>query len=144
MLAVALISALSCGKEDIEDLHVEDWITFVGTVSVDIEGETFDNETIKVSYTPSVDGLTASIDIYRIKFVPKMPVRVNVTIPGIHVLTTEPDITFEVDGINPLSLGGEFKKYHVTELVGSISGENISFSLNFGEYPTRYKGKLMS
>ena len=39
-------------------------------------------------------------------------------------------------------MGGEYPRYTVTDLKGSIVGKEISFSLHFGSVPTSYKGKL--
>lgn len=138
--ALLILAALSCSTDDINELDKKEEKGYIGTVSVEYNGETYDNPNIKVSYTPSVDGRTANLKIFKIKFVPQMPVRVNVTIPGIQVWQEESITRFYVDDINPLSLGGEFPKYRVTDMNGSISGNEINFSLNFGEYPTRYSG----
>lgn len=41
------------------------------------------NEDIEVNFTPSEDGTTATVTIYKIRFVPQMPVTIDVTIPDI-------------------------------------------------------------
>ncbi|MBR0534165.1 MAG: hypothetical protein IJK19_05700 [Bacteroidales bacterium] len=41
----------------------------------------FDNENINVNFTPSEDGKTASITLHQIRFVPQMPVTIDVPFP---------------------------------------------------------------
>ena len=48
--------------------------------------------------------------------------------------------SFSCDNVVPLALGGEYPKYNVTALSGTLEGGNLSFGLNFGAYPTRFNG----
>ena len=95
-----------------------------------------------MNFKPSADGKTGSLTIYQIKFVPQMPVTIDVTIPNINVTSTPEQINLECARVIPLAMGGEYPRYTVTDLKGSIVGKEISFSLNFGSVPTSYKGKL--
>jgi len=140
LLALALLC--SCSKEKADEKRYPDSNLYQGTVSVYYEEEYFDNEDIKVRYIANDNGETASIVIYRIRFVPKMPVTIDVTIPDISVAEGEDGITMHCDEVIPLALGGEYPKYIVTDFTGTLSGEELEFSLNFGDYPTLFKGKL--
>jgi hypothetical protein len=40
----------------------------------------------------------------------------------------------------PKALGGDYPRYTVTNLTGKIVGNELTFSLNFGSYPTSYRG----
>jgi hypothetical protein len=139
ILAVALL-AIGCGKN--EDVKTITPISadYNGTVSVVFNGASFDNPDINVNLTPSADGKTASIIIYKIKFVPQMPVTIDVTIPDINLTSDNKTISLAKDMVVPLALGGEYPRYTVTNLKGTIEGERISFSLNFGDYPTSFTG----
>lgn len=130
-----------CTKIDPDNEAAEE-AYYIGTVSVLYNGETVDNENIKVKFTQLEDGVTATIKIYRIRFVPKMPVRVDVTIPNISMDTNNDVITFSCDKVIPLALGGEYPKYTVTNLNGEVVGSTLKFDLNFGEYPTSFVGQL--
>ena len=81
---------------------------------------------------------SAAIVIYRIKFVPAMPVTIDVSIPGISVQGD----AFSCDNVIPWALGGEYPIYTVHNLKGTVAGETLSFSLLFGDYPTRFTGRL--
>ena len=138
-IALAVLLLDGCTKMDPENSNVTEEY-YIGTVSVLYEGETVDNENIKVKFSQSNDGTTASIVIYRIRFVPKMPVRINVTIPDITIQAEGSNTAFSCDRVVPLALGGEYPKYTVTDLHGEIVGDRLQFSLNFGEYPTSFSG----
>ena len=117
---------------------------YVGTVTVIYKDEPFDNENIKVTFIPAAEGGTASIKIHKIRFVPKMPVTIDVTVPGITTIKEGRNTLLSCDRCIPLAMGGEYPKYTVTDLSGEVAGDELSFSLNFGEYPTSFKGRLDS
>ena len=51
-------------------------------------------------------------------------------------------VAFSGDNIIPFAVGAYQSKYIVTDLEGSIVGNRIEFSLNFGQYPTAYSGVM--
>ena len=136
----ATLLLLACNKPAQPVIPQEN--NFKGTVTVIYQDAPFDNENIEVNFKPSADGKTGSLTIYQIKFVPQMPVTIDVTIPNINVTSTPEQINLECAQVIPLAMGGEYPRYTVTDLKGSIVGKEISFSLNFGSVPTSYKGKL--
>ena len=140
-LIAAALRAIGCGKNDDVKTITPISADYNGTVSVVFNGAPFDNPDINVNFTPSADGKTASITIYKIKFVPQMPVTIDVTIPDINLTSDSKTISLAKDMVVPLALGGEYPRYTVTDLKGTIEGERISFSLNFGDYPTSFTGK---
>ena len=140
-IVIATLLLNGCGKMD-PDSGISEEALYIGTVSVLYNGETVNNENIKVRFAPKDDGTAATIKIYRIRFVPKMPVRVDVTIPDITIDTSGDRITFSCDEVIPLALGGEYPKYIVTDLAGEVVGNELEFSLKFGEYPTSFTGRL--
>lgn len=144
LILLAAVAALAgCTKpETKEEPIVPQNSTYNGTVTVIYENEPFDNNDIKVEFTPAEDGKTASITIYKIRFVPKMPVTVDVTIPGIAVESDTETIKLSCDNVIPYAMGGEFPKYLVTGFEGEIKGSELSFSLNFGDYPTSFSGSV--
>lgn len=131
---------MACNKQ--EEPIVPKNSDFLGTVTVIYNDEPFDNENIEVNFLPSEDGKKADITINKIKFVPQMPVTIDVTIPNINVTSTTELINLECAEVIPLAMGGEYPRYTVTNLKGTIIGNEIVFSLNFGSYPTSYRGTL--
>lgn len=139
ILASALL-LLACNKPA-EPLVPEE-ANFVGTVTVIYQDAPYDTEDIEVNFTPAQDGKTGSLTIYKIRFVPQMPVTIDVTIPDINVTSTTEQISLSCNNVIPLAMGGEFPRYTVTDLQGTIVGKEISFSLNFGTVPTSYRGSV--
>ena len=101
LLAIATtLLLLACNKPAQPVIPQES--NFKGTVTVIYQDAPFDNENIEVNFKPSADGKTGSLTIYQIKFVPQMPVTIDVTIPNINVTSTPeqswhgmPDATWE-------------------------------------------------
>lgn len=139
MLGMLLVS---CGKETTEMPLVPEESDYVGTLTVIYQEAPFDNENISVNFTPSEDGETASITLHQIRFVPQMPVTIDVTIPDISLQSTTEKIILSCEKTIPWAMGGEYPRYTVTGLQGEIVGEELTFSLLFGDYPTSFKGLL--
>jgi hypothetical protein len=137
-IACMVLIGASCKHDNPDPVPVK--ADFSGTVTVTYRGTDYDTENIKVNFTPSADGKTADILIYAIKFVPQMPVTLDITVPGVSVTPSGKDFLLSGENLIPLALGGQYPNYTVTGLSGKISGDQISFSLMFGDYPTSYKG----
>lgn len=113
---------------------------YKGSVWVEYNGENYENKDIEVSFTLSDDGKTADIQINRIRFVPQMPVTVDTVLP-VKVSGSGNNITFSAHDVYPHSpAGAEQKKYLINNLSGMVTGNMLSFSLFFGNYPTRFTG----
>lgn len=143
LFVAALLGMLlfSCGKETPEMPLVPEESDYVGTVTVIYQEAPFDNENISVNFTPSEDGQTASITLRQIRFVPQMPVTIDVTIPDISLQSTTEKIILSCERTIPWAMGGEYPRYTVTGLQGEIVGKELAFSLYFGDYPTSFKGQ---
>ena len=73
-----------------------------------------------------------------------MPVTIDVTIPNVTVQSTPEKILLSCETTVPLAMGGEFPRYTVTNLEGEIVGQELAFSLNFGDSPTSFRGQLQN
>ena len=142
--AVAALLLATCGKEAPETSIVPTESAYVGTVTVTFQGADFDNENIQVDFIPSEDGATASVLLHQIRFVPQMPVSIDVTIPDIKLQSTPKKVILSCETCIPLAMGGEYPRYTVTDFKGELAGDELAFSLNFGDYPTSFIGKIMS
>ncbi|MCR5351454.1 MAG: hypothetical protein K6E35_03040 [Bacteroidales bacterium] len=141
--ALAAVALIGCGKIDDKPVSPTQ-AEYVGTVGVESSRGHFDNENIVVEFAPAEDGKTASITINKIKFTPAMPLTLDVTIPGISVLSSTDKIELSVQEVIPYALGSEYPKYTVTNFKGEIVGDRMSFTLNFGSTPTSFSGTLVS
>ena len=140
-------AAAACEKAP--TIITDDSPEYTGTMVVAYEGEDFEQTGIKV--LGEFDTVEATIDIKleKVKFVPAMPIRIDVTIMDVPVVQTgEYSWIFEADGLTPWAMGGPYKTYRVDDLRGTISGDSIEFSLGFfntkkqENYPTSYRGIL--
>ena len=128
ILAFAALALLACNKEEKNETPVAEAGDYKGVVTVEASSGTFDNEDIEVNFTPSEDGATATITINKIRFVPQMPVTIDVTIPNVGLT----------------AMGGEYERYTVTNLTGTLKDDELAFSLNFGSTPTSFKGTKLA
>lgn len=69
-----------------------------------------------------------------------MPVTIDVTIPDVTLQADEKEIVLSCARVVPLALGGEYPRYTVTDLKGKIVGDEMTFSLKFGDSPTFFRG----
>ena len=141
LFATSALLLMACNKPADEPLVPEE-ANYVGTVTVIYQDAAYDTEDIEVNFTPAQDGKTGSLTIYKIRFVPQMPVTIDVTIPDIDLTSTTEQINLSCTNVIPLAMGGEYPRYTVTDLQGSIVGKEISFSLNFGTVTTSYRGSV--
>lgn len=122
---------------------------YTGKMVVVYEGEDFEQTGIKVLGEFNEDKTSVDIKLQKVKFVPAMPVRIDVTIMDIPVAASgDGTWTFEGDGITPWAMGGPYETYRVDDLHGTITENSIEFSLGFyntkkqENYPTTYSGSL--
>ena len=125
----------------------EDSPEYTGTMVVAYEGEDFKQTGIKVLGEFDESKSTIDIKLQKVKFVPAMPIRIDVTIMDVPVVSTGEDSwSFEADGLTPWAMGGPYDTYRVDDLRGTISDNSIEFSLGFyntkkqENYPTSYSG----
>ena len=144
ILAFAALALLACNKEEKEELPVAVAADYKGVATVEASSGTFDTEDIEVNFTPSEDGATASITINKIRFVPQMPVTIDVTIPNVGLTSTKNGFQLACDNVIPLAMGGEYERYTVTNLTGTLKDDELAFSLNFGSTPTSFKGTKLA
>ena len=143
LMALAAVAAIGCNKNNPEETVGPKEGSYVGTVTVNsTSGDVFDNENIEVSFTPSEDGKTATLVMYQIKFTPRMPMTLDVTIPDVNITAEGQDIKLECAEVVPIAMGGPFPNYTVTNLTGKISGDELTFSLIFGATPTSFSGSI--
>ncbi len=142
-MAVALMLSLSCTKENgsnEEHLAANEY-EYSGTMTVTAGGSDNVSEDVAVDCLLDKDARTMKILFYKVKFVPQMPVSLDVTVPDVSYSEKDGTVTFSGDGIIPLSGGTvPFPKYTVTSLTGTLSDSGLYLSLNFGDYPIAYTG----
>ena len=136
---LAALALIACEKTPTPIVPEE--ADYVGTVTVESSAGTVENTGSRVEFTPSEDGTTADLVLHEISFSPRMPMKLDVTIPGLLMTCTPQKIILTGDDIVPFALGGEFPNYTVTELRAEIIGNKMTLNLKFGGTPTSFVGE---
>ena len=139
ILALAALALLACNKEEKNELPVAAAADYKGLVSVDGSNGKFELEDVEVNFTPSEDGKTATITMYKVSFAARMP-RMDVTIPDVKLTSTETGILLACDNVVPKALGGDFTNFTVYEMTGTVEEDEIAFSMKLGTIPATYRG----
>ncbi len=137
-IVLAALSLTACIKTP--GIRVPEEADYVGTVTVESSAGPVENVGARVEFTPNEDG-TAQLTLYEISFHPRMPMKVDVTIPGLLMTCTSEKIILTGDDIVPFALGGPFTNYTVTELRAEIIGNKMTLNLKFGGTPTSFVGE---
>ena len=136
--ALAALALIACEKTPTPIVPEE--ADYVGTVTVESSAGTVENVGARVEFRPYEDG-TAELTLYEISFHPRMPMKLDVTIPGLLMTCTPQKIILTGDDIVPFALGGEFPNYTVTDLRAEIIGNKMTLNLKFGGTPTSFVGE---
>lgn len=142
-MAVAMPLAMSCSKEEgsNEEPIVANEYEYSGTMTVTAGGSDNVSEDVAVDCLLDKEASTMKILFHKVKFVPQMPISLDVTVPDVAYSEKNGTVEFSADGIVPLSGGTvPFPKYTVTALTGTLNATGLSLSLNFGDYPVTYVG----
>jgi len=118
-------------------------------MTVVYEGEEFSQDNIQVQVQFNQDRTAVDIKLFKVKFVPAMPIRINVEIKDVPLTEESAGVwSFSADDITPWAMGGPYKGYRVDDLEGRITEESVDFELGFfntkksENYPTSYSGNL--
>lgn len=140
LFAAVLVVAAACSKnEPVKIIETPIETVYSGTMTVVADGKDNVSENVKVNVSFQEDG-TATIIFNKVKFVPQMPVSLDVTVPGVTCEIRENEIILSGNDIVPLAMGMPYAKYKVTSLNGKITAGKLTVSLNFGEFATSYAG----
>lgn len=140
LFAAVLVVAAACSKNDpVKIIETPNETVYSGTMTVVADGKDNVSENVKVNVSFQEDG-TATIIFNKVKFVPQMPVSLDVTVPGVTCEIRENEIILSGNDIVPLAMGMPYEKYKVTSLNGKIIAGKLTVSLNFGEFATSYVG----
>ena len=145
LIAAALMLLVSC--EEPPTVITEQSSNYVGTMMVGYEGDEFVQSGVSVKAELHPDGAAMDLKLEKVKFVPAMPIRIDVTIMDIPVeVSSDGTVMFSADAVTPWTMGGPYDTYRVDDLSGFIKEARISFSLDFfnprtnAGYPTAFEG----
>lgn len=151
-LAAALVIA-ACNKKDEPENPATvsfDKATYFeasGTNTVpNVEGESRNLPYIKTGVRAEAiirTDSTLDLILYGISFSSKMPLTIDMTIPGASYTRSAGIIHISGDSIAPMMGERRFDNYMVTALKGTITADSLIFSNNYGTYQDcSYAGKV--
>lgn len=141
LIAAATMSVMSCSKPDEgkEELPTVKDGTYVGTVTVDQnDGTKYTQENVTVML--QLNEGKATIKMMQVAFSDKMPVKLDMTIPGITTAEVAEGLAISGNNIVPQAMGGDFPKYTIQNMVGKVTTAELSFDMKCGEFPFSFKG----
>ena len=144
LIAAALL-IVSCGSDSKNESEpLPSGITeYKGNMVVTFRGEDYTTENVVISFKYNKDTGKADILFNQVKFVPQMPVTLDIVVPGAAVTRIGDLYAITGDGIEPTSGGVPYEEYLVTNLIGQWDGSVLDISLLFGSYPTRFVGEII-
>ena len=140
--ALLLVSCGSDSKEETKPLP-SGTTEYKGNLIVTFQGENYTTENVVLTFKYKSETGTADILFNQVKFVPQMPVTLDIIVPGARVTRVGGLYAVSGTGIEPTAGGIPYEDYMVTDLIGQWDGEALDISLNFGSYPTRFVGELI-
>lgn len=143
LTAAVLLLPVSCSKENGtgDEPMASGEYEYSGKMIVTAAGTDNVSENVEVNVILYTKSGKLDIEFEGVKFVPQMPVTLDVTVPGVDYVEKNGRVEFSGDGVIPLSGGVvPFPNYTVTSLSGTLDKSRISMKLNFGEYPVSYEG----
>lgn len=141
LIAAAFI-VFSCSESKEENKPLPSGTTeYVGKLIVTFRGEDVVTDDVAIALTYNKDAGKGDILFKAVKFVPQMPVTLDIDVPGVAITRIGEQYAITGNNIKPTAGGIEYEQYLVTDMIGQWDGTNIDVSLNFGPYPTRFVGE---
>lgn len=148
LLGALSLNFISCEEEDGNGNETNDVVIkpvetrYTGTINVNFKGQATDTEGVDCGVLKDDNKKTIDLNLYQVKFVPQMPLTIDLTIPSISFQESNNEIKFSADSIAPTMGGNAYPDYAAKNLTGMITGDSIWFHCSFGDYPTTYQGNL--
>ncbi|GHT09812.1 hypothetical protein AGMMS4956_00140 [Bacteroidia bacterium] len=113
---------------------------YIGWMSVDQNDSTFYTQDSVVVLCNKANNF-AKITMQKVKFAEAMPA-LDITIDSIGAADIPYSIILVGNNIVPKAMGGPFPQYTITDLVGIVTADSLSFSMKCGSFPLTYQGKV--
>ena len=143
LLAAGMLFAACDKNDDKNETPENETVTsdsFVGTLIVNLtDGTDYTQEDVMVDYAIT-DTAGFVLTFNQVSFSPKMPMKLDMSIPNVSYVIAGSEITLAGDGIVPLAMGKEFPQYTITKLTGTIADGTMSVSMNCGSSPMKFSG----
>lgn len=133
-----------CTKSEINEEFIPQNGNYTGTLVVDQnDGTEYTDDSVSVEVIINTDN-TVDITMKAVKFSSKMPVTLDMTIKNVPYSVNGKEMVISGTDLIPWAMGGEFPRYIITDLTGSISDQTIILKMSCGGYPIDYNGITLS
>ena len=144
VLLAAGMLFVACDKNDDKNETLENETmtnqSFKGTLIVDLtDGSAYTQEDVTVDYAIT-DTAGFVLTFNQVSFSPRMPMKLDMSIPNVSYVIVGSEITLAGNGIVPLAMGKEFEQYTITNLEGTIADGTMSVSMKCGSSPMKFTG----
>lgn len=137
-----LFSFAACNNNEPEtdpEVKIENG-TYMGLLSVDQNtGSVYTQDSVCVKVEIN-ENKTLNLVMEKVKFSQYMPVTLDMTIPKVTTETINNSLVLSGDSIIPIAMGGEFSKYTITEITGTLTNEKLEMTMMCGVYPLSFSG----
>ena len=131
-------SLTACGSKEPEEIFPEPTGELTGSFSiVNSDGTTFTMDAIRAGY--EITGSSVDITLYSVSFSPRMPMTLDMTIPGVICTKSSSAYSLSGDNIVPTALGRPFENYMVTGLTGTLTDTGLALKMQIGGCPSEYR-----
>lgn len=148
LIAVTFIFSVTSCTEPEDDNNdpkkpdVTNQNTYVGRLTVNqLNGTDFVMDSVRISLTANDTTNTMVMIMYQVKFSPRMPLNLDMTVKNIAYASNQNEYTLSGDSIVPYAMGGAFATYTITNLNGTMVGDSLKLSMKCGQYPLTFKGR---
>lgn len=140
LLLATIVTLFAACKEEDETPTTAKRSAFVGTLAVDqSDSSTYTQDSVLIDVVKKGNN-TADIIMYQVKFAPRMPFKIDMTIGSVSYTTTATDTVFSGNLIVPTAGGIGYNSYTITNMSGTIANRNLTLSMMCGTNPLRYSG----
>ena len=128
----------ACSSKEPEEILPEPTGELTGSFSiVNSDGTTFTMDAIRAGY--EITGSSVDITLYSVSFSPRMPMTLDMTIPGVICTKSSSAYSLSGDNIVPTALGRPFENYMVTGLTGTLTDNGLALKMQIGGCPSEYR-----
>lgn len=137
----ALVSLTACEEKKLDEETVELSEAYNGTFEIQNSDGTM-HQTEAVLATLEVDGVTGTgtLSFTGISFSPKMPMKIDMSVPGVTCTASQKGYTLSGEAIIPIAMGGPYTRYIVDGLSGTVTPAAMNLQLTIGGLPASYSG----
>lgn len=113
---------------------------YKGTMVVTYQGEDVSTPDVVLSVNYNKSSSSAEILFNQVKFVPQMPISLDITVPDVTAKQSGSTLLLSGTGMIPTVGGVPYEQYEASNLSGNIKSGYLELQVSFGSFPVRFLG----